>query len=117
MTAVPLDSPPDGGQPTITQPQRRGLFVQVAHPPHFREALRPRQIRTELSEHAAAGRYRGEPVGVADEHGLDPGACSRGEELAQIVGAHHARLVDDHHGAPIQSQRFVTQRFEGLATV
>jgi hypothetical protein len=100
--AVPLDGPADGGGTAVPQREGCGAFGGVAHPPHFRQLLGPGQVGAQLGEHAAAGLDRGELVGVADQHRLGPGLRCGGEELAQIVGADHARLVNDHHGGPVQ---------------
>ena len=75
VVAIPADrfaQPVAAGGP---QRQRGVAFGRVAHPPHVREALRPRQVLAEVLEHAAAGLDRGQLVGVADQDHL--GSCGR----------------------------------------
>jgi hypothetical protein len=72
------------------------------------------KIRTELGEHAPARLHRGQLVRVADQHGFAAGCGGGGQKLAQLVGADHGGLIDDDHGLVVESQRFVTQRFDGL---
>ena len=103
--AVPADGAAHRRRPTVTQRQRRGAFVGVAHPPHLRKVLCPGQIGAELGEHAAAGFDRGQLVGVADQDCLGTGCGGGGQQLAQVVGADHGGLIDDD------------QRFEGRAPI
>ncbi|CPY27253.1 Uncharacterised protein [Mycobacteroides abscessus] len=91
------------------------------HAPHLREALSPRQLDAQLVEHAAAGFHRCQLVGVTNEHGFRLGGGSGLQQLAQLGGGHHGRLIDDHHGALIEGQGAgveLVQRFvEGHAVV
>jgi len=114
VTAVPLHRAAQWGGAAVPQRQRRRALVGVAHPPHLRKPLCPRQIATELGEHAPAGLHGSQLMRVADQHGLGAGLGGGREQLAQIVGADHAGFVDHDHRAPIEPQRFVTQRFERL---
>ena len=82
MGAVAADSAAHRRWPTIAQGQRRGALLGIAHAPHLREVLCPRQIGAELGEHAAAGFDRGQLVGVADQDRLDPGCGGGGQQLA-----------------------------------
>ena len=96
--AVPADGAAHRRRPTITQGQRRGAFVGVAHAPDLGKVLCPGQIGAELGEHAAAGFDRGELMCVADQDGLGSGCGGGGEQLAQVVGADHGGFIDDHQG-------------------
>ena len=51
----------------------------------------------------AAGVDLGELAGVADEHDLGAGPVGGVEERGEGAGAGHAGLVDDQHGAVVES--------------
>ena len=51
-----------GAAPPSRRARAGGAFVGVAHPPHFREPLRPGQIGARLGEHAPARLDRGQLV-------------------------------------------------------
>ena len=74
----------------------------IAHPPHLRQALRPRQISNELGEGAAALGDRCELVLVTDQHDLGAGGGGLLQQPAQVLGADHAGLVDDDHGVGVE---------------
>ncbi len=114
MGAVPVDRLADRLGTTVAQGEGCGALLWIAHPPHLREVLRPGQIRTQLGEHPAAGLDRGELVGVADQDGLGAGLRGGGEELAQVVGAHHPGLVDHDQGGPLDLQGVVALRLQGF---
>jgi hypothetical protein len=84
LAAVPLHRAPDRGRPAITQRQRRRTLGRVSYPPHLREPLRPRQIRTQLSKHPAAGLDRRQLVGIPDQHRLGLGGGGRGSLIVWV---------------------------------
>ena len=87
----------------VAQRQGGGAFAGVAHPPDLREVLRPGQIGAQLGEHPAARFDRGQLVGVADQDGFGAGGRGGGQQFAQIAGADHGGLIDDHQG--VRSER------------
>src|SRR6185436_1920891 len=81
--------------PSMTQRQRRAALVGVAHAPYLRKVLRPRQIRAELGEHAAAGFNRVELMLIADQDRLGAGGGGGAQQLTQVTGADHPGLIDN----------------------
>ena len=100
--AVPADGAAHRCRAAVAQGQRGGAFVGVAHPPHLGQVLCPGQVGAELGEHAAAGLDRRQLMGVADQDGLGAGRGGGGQQLAQVVGADHAGLIDDDQVVPAQ---------------
>ena len=60
VVAIPLDRGADRLPARGPQRQRRVALFAIGHPPDLAEALAPRQVGTELFEHAAAGVHRRE---------------------------------------------------------
>jgi hypothetical protein len=114
LGTTPLHCAATRGRAAVAQRQRGRPFFGVAHAPHLAKLLRPGQIGTELGEHATASLHGCQLVGVADQHGLDPGGGGGDPQLAQLAGADHGGLIDDDEGVGMQPQPAFAAIFERL---
>ncbi|SIN23693.1 Uncharacterised protein [Mycobacteroides abscessus subsp. abscessus] len=102
VTAVPAHRAAQRRRPTVADRQRDVALVVIVHPPHLRQALRPRQIGDQLGEGAAALRDRRQLVLITNQHDLGAGAGGHLQQPAQVLSADHACLVDDDHGVDVE---------------